>query len=86
MTSSFCLQNYAKLIPGATVGLLQKDSGNILQLIISAYEVWYFTVGFFCGGRGVLVGYSKTEMCFRQLTTLLFVGRENAYPEKKLLA
>ncbi|KAK2509653.1 hypothetical protein MC885_020196 [Smutsia gigantea] len=33
-----CLQNYAKLIPGATVGLLQKDSGNILQLIISAYE------------------------------------------------
>ncbi|XP_076697548.1 integrin beta-6-like [Callospermophilus lateralis] len=31
-------QNYAKLIPGATVGLLQKDSGNILQLIISAYE------------------------------------------------
>lgn len=31
-------ENYAKLIPGATVGLLQKDSGNILQLIISAYE------------------------------------------------
>ncbi|KAB0390225.1 hypothetical protein E2I00_002487, partial [Balaenoptera physalus] len=30
--------NYAKLIPGATVGVLQKDSGNILQLIISAYE------------------------------------------------
>lgn len=35
-------ENYAKLIPGATVGLLQKDSGNILQLIISAYEVCYF--------------------------------------------
>ncbi|XP_049979493.1 integrin beta-6 [Alexandromys fortis] len=31
-------ENYAKLIPGATVGLLQKDSGNVLQLIISAYE------------------------------------------------
>uniref|UniRef100_UPI00403858B1 integrin beta-6-like n=1 Tax=Callospermophilus lateralis TaxID=76772 RepID=UPI00403858B1 len=31
-------KNYAKLIPVATVGLLQKDSGNILQLIISAYE------------------------------------------------
>ncbi|XP_012664430.1 integrin beta-6 isoform X4 [Otolemur garnettii] len=31
-------ENYAKLIPGATVGLLQEDSGNILQLIISAYE------------------------------------------------
>lgn len=42
-----CLQNYAKLIPGATVGVLQKDSGNILQLIISAYEVGYFTVGVF---------------------------------------
>ncbi|XP_027721823.1 integrin beta-6 [Vombatus ursinus] len=31
-------ENYAKLIPGATVGLLQKDSGNILQLIIAAYK------------------------------------------------
>ncbi|MEE6489434.1 hypothetical protein FKM82_015557 [Ascaphus truei] len=31
-------ENYAKLIPGATVGLLQKDSGNILQLIITAYK------------------------------------------------
>ncbi|XP_048166334.1 integrin beta-6 isoform X3 [Corvus hawaiiensis] len=31
-------ENYAKLIPGATVGRLQKDSGNILQLIIAAYE------------------------------------------------
>uniref|UniRef100_A0A5F9D218 Integrin beta n=1 Tax=Oryctolagus cuniculus TaxID=9986 RepID=A0A5F9D218_RABIT len=31
-------ENYAKLIPGATVGLLQQDSGNVLQLIISAYE------------------------------------------------
>ncbi|KAJ7405289.1 integrin beta-6 isoform X3 [Willisornis vidua] len=31
-------ENYAKLIPGATVGKLQKDSGNILQLIISAYQ------------------------------------------------
>ncbi|XP_044525777.1 integrin beta-6 isoform X4 [Gracilinanus agilis] len=31
-------ENYAKFIPGATVGLLQKDSGNILQLIISAYK------------------------------------------------
>uniref|UniRef100_A0A8C2TW38 Integrin beta n=1 Tax=Coturnix japonica TaxID=93934 RepID=A0A8C2TW38_COTJA len=32
-------ENYAKLIPGATVGRLQKDSGNILQLIIAAYQV-----------------------------------------------
>ncbi|XP_071667064.1 integrin beta-6 isoform X2 [Patagioenas fasciata] len=31
-------ENYAKLIPGATVGRLQKDSGNILQLIIGAYQ------------------------------------------------
>ncbi|XP_004835941.1 integrin beta-6 isoform X1 [Heterocephalus glaber] len=31
-------ENYAKLIPGTTVGLLHKDSGNILQLIISAYD------------------------------------------------
>ncbi|XP_053926199.1 integrin beta-6 isoform X1 [Cuculus canorus] len=31
-------ENYAKLIPGATVGRLQKDSGNILQLIIAAYQ------------------------------------------------
>ena len=31
-------ENYAKLIPGATVGRLQEDSGNILQLIIAAYQ------------------------------------------------
>uniref|UniRef100_A0A8C5U163 Integrin beta n=1 Tax=Malurus cyaneus samueli TaxID=2593467 RepID=A0A8C5U163_9PASS len=31
-------ENYAKLIPGATVGRLQKDSGNILQLIVAAYQ------------------------------------------------
>ncbi|XP_040297556.1 integrin beta-6 [Bufo bufo] len=31
-------QKYAKLIPGATVGLLNKDSGNVLQLILSAYK------------------------------------------------
>uniref|UniRef100_A0A8C9ESC8 Integrin beta n=1 Tax=Pavo cristatus TaxID=9049 RepID=A0A8C9ESC8_PAVCR len=35
---SHCFQNYAKLIPGATVGRLQQDSGNILQLIIAAYQ------------------------------------------------
>jgi len=38
----FIFQNYAKLIPGATVGQLQKDSGNILQLIIAAYQVRCF--------------------------------------------
>ncbi|OCT63520.1 integrin beta-6 isoform X1 [Xenopus laevis] len=31
-------QGYASLIPGATVGLLAKDSGNVLQLIINAYK------------------------------------------------
>ncbi|XP_040213823.1 integrin beta-6 [Rana temporaria] len=31
-------QNYTKLIPGATVGLLQEDSRNILQLILTAYK------------------------------------------------
>ncbi|XP_069080308.1 integrin beta-6 isoform X1 [Pleurodeles waltl] len=31
-------QNYAKFIPGATVGVLESDSGNILQLIITAYK------------------------------------------------
>ncbi|XP_048342295.1 integrin beta-6 isoform X1 [Sphaerodactylus townsendi] len=31
-------ENYAALIPGATVGLLQQDSGNVLQLIIDAYK------------------------------------------------
>ncbi|KAM8934441.1 integrin beta-6 [Pelodytes ibericus] len=31
-------KNYAKLIPGATVGRLDRDSGNILQLIITAYK------------------------------------------------
>ncbi|XP_066432051.1 integrin beta-6 [Eleutherodactylus coqui] len=31
-------QKYAKLIPGATVGLLKENSGNVLQLILSAYK------------------------------------------------
>ncbi|KAK1165722.1 integrin beta-6 isoform X1 [Acipenser oxyrinchus oxyrinchus] len=31
-------ENYAKLIPGATVGILQSDSRNILQLIMTAYK------------------------------------------------
>ncbi|XP_053263922.1 integrin beta-6 [Podarcis raffonei] len=31
-------KNYANLIPGATVGKLQMDSGNVLQLIIDAYK------------------------------------------------
>ncbi|XP_008117348.1 integrin beta-6 [Anolis carolinensis] len=31
-------QNYADLIPGATVGQLQEDSSNVLQLIIDAYK------------------------------------------------
>uniref|UniRef100_A0A3P9LA71 Integrin beta n=1 Tax=Oryzias latipes TaxID=8090 RepID=A0A3P9LA71_ORYLA len=31
-------KNYADLIPGATVGVLAKDSGNVLELIVSAYK------------------------------------------------
>uniref|UniRef100_A0A8D0ED60 Integrin beta n=1 Tax=Salvator merianae TaxID=96440 RepID=A0A8D0ED60_SALMN len=31
-------KNYADFIPGATVGQLQEDSGNVLQLIIDAYK------------------------------------------------
>ncbi|XP_064419812.1 integrin beta-6 isoform X2 [Latimeria chalumnae] len=31
-------ENYAKMIPGATAGLLKGDSGNILELIMTAYE------------------------------------------------
>lgn len=42
---------------------------------------------FFFGGDegGYLSGFQKLR-CFRQLTTFLFVGKENAYPEKNLLA
>ena len=32
-------QNYANLIPGATVGDLAKDSRNVLELIVTAYKV-----------------------------------------------
>lgn len=32
-------QNYANLIPGATVGVLAEDSQNILELIVTAYKV-----------------------------------------------
>ncbi|KAL2087573.1 hypothetical protein ACEWY4_016401 [Coilia grayii] len=31
-------ENYATFIPGATVGTLEKDSGNILELIMTAYK------------------------------------------------
>ncbi|KAG9337585.1 hypothetical protein JZ751_028436 [Albula glossodonta] len=31
-------QNYSELIPGTTVGMLSDDSGNVIQLIKSAYE------------------------------------------------
>ncbi|XP_072574554.1 integrin beta-6 isoform X2 [Paramormyrops kingsleyae] len=31
-------ENYAKLIPGATVGVLAEDSRNILELIVNAYK------------------------------------------------
>ncbi|KAG7464109.1 hypothetical protein MATL_G00183740 [Megalops atlanticus] len=31
-------ENYANLIPGATVGVLRPDSGNILELIVTAYK------------------------------------------------
>lgn len=37
-------QNYANLIPGATVGVLEKDSRNILELILTAYKVQKFFV------------------------------------------
>uniref|UniRef100_A0A673XEA4 Integrin beta n=1 Tax=Salmo trutta TaxID=8032 RepID=A0A673XEA4_SALTR len=31
-------QNYSQLIPGTTVGTLSDDSGNVIQLILDAYE------------------------------------------------
>lgn len=34
-----CLQNYSELIPGTTVGTLNNDSGNVIQLILQAYAV-----------------------------------------------
>lgn len=40
LTYLFLLQqNYANLIPGATVGVLASDSRNILELIMTAYKV-----------------------------------------------
>lgn len=32
-------QNYANFIPGATVGVLENDSRNVLELILTAYKV-----------------------------------------------
>lgn len=34
-----CVQNYSELIPGTTVGTLNNDSGNVIQLILQAYTV-----------------------------------------------
>lgn len=32
-------QEYSKLIPGTTVGILSDDSGNVIELIQEAYAV-----------------------------------------------
>lgn len=39
LMARFCLQNYSELIPGTTVGTLNNDSGNVIQLILQAYTV-----------------------------------------------
>lgn len=45
-------QNYANLIPGATVGVVEKDSRNILELILTAYKVQLcFMSGYLCDFR-----------------------------------
>uniref|UniRef100_A0A4W4FZF8 Integrin beta n=1 Tax=Electrophorus electricus TaxID=8005 RepID=A0A4W4FZF8_ELEEL len=38
LIATFKENNYAALIPGATVGILEKDSRNILELIMTAYK------------------------------------------------
>ncbi len=35
-------QNYSELIPGSAVGMLSRDSGNVVQLILDAYAVSHF--------------------------------------------
>ncbi len=35
-------QNYSELIPGSAVGMLSRDSGNVVQLILDAYAVSLF--------------------------------------------
>lgn len=48
---SFSSQNYANLIPGATVGVLATDSRNILELIVTAYKVNKQSWWSGCAGR-----------------------------------
>lgn len=47
-------QNYANLIPGATVGVLATDSRNILELIVTAYKV---------NKQAVVIGNAPAGLC-----------------------
>ncbi|XP_029461445.1 integrin beta-6 [Rhinatrema bivittatum] len=60
-------EDYARLIPGATVGHLQKDSGNILQLIIDAYKELRSEVDLEVLGDTEGLALSFTALCSRDL-------------------
>ncbi|XP_053554327.1 integrin beta-6 [Bombina bombina] len=56
-------ENYAKLIPGATVGLLEGNSGNILQLIINAYKELRSEIELEVSGDTEGLNLSFTALC-----------------------
>ncbi|XP_053327689.1 integrin beta-6 [Spea bombifrons] len=61
-------ENYAKLIPGATVGHLHKDSGNILQLIMTAYKELRSEIELEVSGDTDGLNIFFTAMCSNETT------------------
>ncbi|XP_062868445.1 integrin beta-6 [Trichomycterus rosablanca] len=56
-------KNYANLIPGATVGVLETDSRNILKLILTAYEELRSEIELEVLGNSKNLQISVTALC-----------------------
>ncbi|KAG8432378.1 hypothetical protein GDO86_016858 [Hymenochirus boettgeri] len=56
-------QGYANLIPGATVGTLAGDSGNVLQLIVNAYKELRSEIELEVSGDTDGLSLSYTALC-----------------------
>lgn len=63
LMARFCLQNYSELIPGTTVGTLNNDSGNVIQLILQAYTVSVTQIHTHTHTAGRTV-FQGDDMCF----------------------
>lgn len=70
LMAHFCLQNYSELIPGTTVGTLNNDSGNVIQLILQAYTVSATQIH-------THTPMLQTGLCFKGMTYALLTPTHN---------